>query len=256
MRKTAVDSCELFDFMANIVGISVLHPGGYEATDKLAGMCAVNSESHVLDLACGRGTTAIYLTKKYGCRVTGIDISDQLIQDGRQLVEKAGLTDRVELRAANALDLPFENALFDTVISQAFFLLIDEKENALKEMNCVLKSGGSVGALELSWFKYPPEEIYQTIVKKMCGKLITRVVTYDEWDQFFTSAGLSQIETRQFLMKSGMAGMFRDEGLLNALRIMFKSMTRPSVRKRMMDMRHTFTQYSEYLGYGLFSYRK
>jgi len=47
-RRCAVDidKCDIFDFMANVVGKTVLHPGGYKATEKLAELCHINTHTH------------------------------------------------------------------------------------------------------------------------------------------------------------------------------------------------------------------
>jgi 2-polyprenyl-3-methyl-5-hydroxy-6-metoxy-1,4-benzoquinol methylase len=71
--------CDIFEFMAQHVGLTVIHPGGLAASSRLAETCGIGVGDRVLDLGCGKGTTAIYLARKYGCDVTGIDLSDELV---------------------------------------------------------------------------------------------------------------------------------------------------------------------------------
>jgi cyclopropane fatty-acyl-phospholipid synthase-like methyltransferase len=71
--------CDIFEFMAQHVGLTVIHPGGLAATSRLAETCGIGVDYRVLDLGCGKGTTAIYLAGKYGCDATGIDLSDELV---------------------------------------------------------------------------------------------------------------------------------------------------------------------------------
>jgi ubiquinone/menaquinone biosynthesis C-methylase UbiE len=59
--------------MAQHVGLTVIHPGGLSATSELAEASGLREGGHILDLGCGKGTTAIYLARKYGCDVTGVD---------------------------------------------------------------------------------------------------------------------------------------------------------------------------------------
>ncbi len=61
MSDRCNNKCGLFDFMANEVGIKVLHPGGYKATKELCSMCNMDERSHVLDLACGAGTSSFFM---------------------------------------------------------------------------------------------------------------------------------------------------------------------------------------------------
>ena len=78
-EKCTIEKCDIFDFMAQHVGLSVLHPGGFEATSELANRCGFNEDQKIIDIACGKGTTSIYLAKRFGCKVIGIDFSERLI---------------------------------------------------------------------------------------------------------------------------------------------------------------------------------
>ena len=249
-------TCGLFDFMANEIGIKVLHPGGYKSTKELCSMCDLNENSYVLDLACGAGTTAFFISDRYGCRIVGIDISEDLIAIANKDLGKRGDKGNIRFEVADALEIPFPDKTFDAVISQAFFILIDEKEKALEEISRVLKPGGYFGSLELSWFKAPPKRAYEELVNKTCNDFIPRVVTFDEWDSFFRSKSLTRVATREYPMDSGMFQMLESEGVANSLRIMAKMLGNSQARTRMMTVQKTFHKYSDYLGYGLFCYRK
>lgn len=254
MSNECDTSCGLFDFMANEVGIKVLHPGGYEATDELISLCHLNENSHVLDLACGTGTTAFYLSKKYHCQITGIDISENLIeQANRDLKIKKG---NISFKVADAFAIPYPDNTFDAVISQAFFVFIDEKEKVMKEIIRVLKPGGYFGALEKSWFTRPTEEGLSELTEKTCKDFIPRVVRFSDWENFFDSENLIHIATSKHRMKSGISKLLKSEGLENFLKIMFKMMCHPNIRNRMMVVQKTFEKYNDYLGYGIYCYKK
>lgn len=57
-------------------------------------------------------------------------------------------------------------------------------------------------------------------------------------------------------MVGGMLKMIKTEGILNFVKIMQKMMRNSVDRKRMMDVQKTFDKYNDYLGYGLFSFKK
>jgi cyclopropane fatty-acyl-phospholipid synthase-like methyltransferase len=84
----SVAKCDVFEFLAKHVGITVLHPGGFEATHKLLKALNITAHSKVIDIACGKGTTAVFIAKKYGCHVTAIDIDEKLIEDAKYLTRK------------------------------------------------------------------------------------------------------------------------------------------------------------------------
>ena len=84
-NETSIEKCDIFEFMASYVGLTVLHPGGFESTRKLLHMCLLDSSKKVLDIACGKGTSSILIAKKYGCKVVGIDINPILIKEAIEL---------------------------------------------------------------------------------------------------------------------------------------------------------------------------
>lgn len=256
MEKNNNGQCGLFDFMANTVGIKVLHPGGYKSTDELCSTLEIKESSHVLDVACGTGTTSLYLSDKYGCQITGFDISEDLIKIANKSLEQNDRDGKVKFEVANALELPYPDNSFDIVISQAFFILIDEKEKALKEIVRVLKPGGHFGSLELGWFKNPPVDAYEELVAKTCNNFIPRVVGFDEWEKFFSSEKLTHLATKKHPMTSSMLAMFATEGFFNSMKVMLKMMGNSSIRKRMMNVQKTFGKYNDHIGYGIFSYKK
>jgi ubiquinone/menaquinone biosynthesis C-methylase UbiE len=256
IQKNNNGQCGLFDFMANTVGLKVLHPGGYKSTDELCSTFQIRKESHVLDVACGTGTTSLYLSDKFDCQITGFDISDDLINIANKSLEQNDRNGKVKFEVANALEIPYPDNTFDVVISQAFFILIDEKEKALKEIVRVLKPGGYFGSLELAWFKQPTKEAYEELLEKTCNNFIPRVVGFDEWKEFFRSVDLTHMATKKHPMTSSMLDMFNTEGYYNSIKVMLKMMGNSSIRKRMMNVQNTFGKYDDYLGYGIFSYRK
>ena len=256
MTDTCNAQCGLFDFMAHEIGIKVLHPGGYKSTGELCLKSNITKNSVVLDLACGVGTTSFYIQDGFGCKVIGVDIDKNLISIAKESLIKRTNKDKITFKVANAFELPFRDNTFDAIVSQAFFILIDDKEKALEEISRVLKSGGFWGSLELSWFKVPPREAYNELVTKTCSDFIPRVLTFEDWEKFFASQNLIHIDTSKHPMDSGMLKMLQSEGLGNFIRIMCRVLSNSQARKRMMDVQATFRKYKQYLGYGIYSYEK
>ncbi len=118
------------------------HYGGVEANDELARLAELDESCHVLDVCSGMGGTARYLGHNYGCRVTGIDLTESRVAGATRLTEMAGLGDRVEFRCVNALDNPYPDQSFDVVISQEAFAHIPNKPLLMGECVRVLKEGG------------------------------------------------------------------------------------------------------------------
>ena len=120
------------------------HFGGVPANDALAALGNIDDGCHVLDVCCGMGGPSRYLAHNYGCRVTGIDLTESRIDGAMRLTAMAGLDDRVTFQQANALELPFVDGVFDVVISQEPFCHIPDKDRLVAQCARVLKPGGRV----------------------------------------------------------------------------------------------------------------
>lgn len=164
-----IEKCDIFDFMANVVGLTVLHPGGFRATNELARLCKINKNAHVLDIVCGKGTSAYYLSKRFGCRVSRIDIEKGLISQARKLATRKKMDAKLTFKVANAENLPFADNEFDVPIFQAVLVLVNDKEKAIKEAIRVTKPYKYIGILELSWQKQPTKEFFEEAIKKICS---------------------------------------------------------------------------------------
>ncbi|MFC2003204.1 class I SAM-dependent methyltransferase [Chloroflexota bacterium] len=122
-----------------------LRPGGLKLTTRLAEVAGIGANDTVLDIACGKGTTAFFLAREYGCHVIGIDLSDKMISSCRSKADEEKLADRVSFLRGDAESLPFRNGSFDTVISECSFSLLPDKEIAARDIKRVLRLGGKAG---------------------------------------------------------------------------------------------------------------
>ena len=113
-----------------------------DAIDLLMEMTEVNGEDEVLDVACGPGLVACEFAPHVK-HVTGIDITEAMIEQARKRWEESGL-DNVEWMTGNAVPLPFEDNIFSLVITRYSFHHFLEPAKALEEMVRVCKPGGRV----------------------------------------------------------------------------------------------------------------
>jgi SAM-dependent methyltransferase len=103
----------------------------------------------VLDIACGTGVVAITAARA-GARVTGLDLTPQLLERARENAKLAGV--EVEFREGDVEQLPFDNADFDVVLSQFGHMFAPRPEVAIAEMLRVLRAGGTI-----AFSTWPPE---------------------------------------------------------------------------------------------------
>lgn len=107
----------------------------------------------VLDLATGTGDLAIATARRMGAAgtVTGVDLSEEMLIQGRFKVADEGLQKNVELVQANAESLPFDDVSFDRVTVAFGVRNFENLEGGLCEAWRVLKPGGRLVILELSY---------------------------------------------------------------------------------------------------------
>ncbi|MEZ3143272.1 class I SAM-dependent methyltransferase [Halobaculum sp. MBLA0143] len=87
----------------------------------------------ILEIACGTGRFTVMLAER-GADVTGLDISDAMLTQGRQKARRAGVADRIEFLRGDAGRLPFPDDYFDAVVAMRFFHLADDPAGYLREL--------------------------------------------------------------------------------------------------------------------------
>ncbi len=110
-----------------------------------------DSPRHILDVATGTADMAI-MAYKLLCpeKVTGIDISEQMLEVGRKKIEKEGLVDKITLQSGDSETIKFAENTFDAVMAAFGVRNFENLENGLAEMLRVLKPGGQLVILEFS----------------------------------------------------------------------------------------------------------
>jgi demethylmenaquinone methyltransferase/2-methoxy-6-polyprenyl-1,4-benzoquinol methylase len=133
----------------------------------------------VLDVATGTGDLAI-TTHKYlkPEHITGIDISNGMLEIGRQKISKLGLENSITLLQADSEALPFEDNQFDAITVAFGVRNFESLHKGLSEMLRVLKPGGKLIVLEFSKPKTVGfkslYQIYMKLVTPGIGKLISK----------------------------------------------------------------------------------
>ena len=125
------------------------HTRGLAATGELAKLAGITAEMAVLDVGSGLGGPARFLAGAYGCRVTGIDLSESFVDAARYLTERTGQSDLVSFKTASALELPFDAGLFDAVLLQHVAMNISDRARLYREIRRVLKSGGTFATFDV-----------------------------------------------------------------------------------------------------------
>jgi ubiquinone/menaquinone biosynthesis C-methylase UbiE len=134
----------------DLAPVDEFHGGQRPATIRLAEMVGLTGAERVLDVGSGIGGPSRFLASRYGCRVTGIDLTAEFCRVAEMLTRRTGLTDKVSYRQGNALDLPVEDMSFDVVWSQNAAMNIADRDRLYGEMYRVLKPGGRLALQEVA----------------------------------------------------------------------------------------------------------
>ena len=115
-----------------------------------------NNPATILDIATGTGDFAISASKYTNAKITGIDISQGMLDIGVEKITKKGLTDRIKLQLADSESLPFKDNSYDAITAGFGVRNFENLNKGLSEMYRVLKKGGIVAILEPSEPNYFP----------------------------------------------------------------------------------------------------
>jgi ubiquinone/menaquinone biosynthesis C-methylase UbiE len=234
---------------------------GLKATKELLRMCHLNEEKYVLDVGCGAGITPSYISKKFGCRVVGVDFSEKMLSLAKERA-KRGKAEKLEFKKADAPGLPFEEGTFDLVISQSIVSFVQDKESAIKEYARVVKPHGYVGINEAIWLTDSPPSDLNAYVRCISGAELKNA---GQWRKLFDDSDIKEVEIR--IYKTSALKQYRDEvvyiGLGDYLKgwAKFVSMLfiQPEFRgymKNIWPSRRLLKIFFNHIGYGLFVGRK
>lgn len=124
---------------------------------KLVKRAGVEPGQRVLDVACGTGVVSVTAARR-GARVTGLDLTPELLQRARENASIAGV--EIDWHEGDVENLPFGDGAFDVVLSEFGHMFAPRPDVALGEMLRVLKPGGT-----LAFSTWPPELFVGRIFK-------------------------------------------------------------------------------------------
>ncbi len=129
--------------------VDEFHVGGLEATKELAAQMELRAGLRVLDVGSGIGGPARYFAAGHGCRVTGVDLTEEFTQVAGRLTRLVKLEALVDFQAGSALEMPFEAGAFDRASMIHVGMNIADKDALFSEVRRVLKAGGLFAVFDL-----------------------------------------------------------------------------------------------------------
>jgi SAM-dependent methyltransferase len=155
----------------------------------------LDSESRVLDIACGKGGPALILASTFGCRILGIEVREGFAGEARARVAAAGLESLVEVQTADAASVELEPGAWDVALCLGAAFVWGTIADAAAALHPAVRGGGSVAIGEPFWRQLPPSvgahegdfvSLAETVARfEGAGVATTGIIagSEDDWDR-------------------------------------------------------------------------
>lgn len=145
---------------------------------KVVKLVGENNPKQILDIATGTGDLALMMASLNPDRIVGLDISEGMLNVGKQKIAKSNLSDTIEMVVGDSENIPFEDNTFDAITVSFGVRNFETLDKGLTEIHRVLKPGGKFVVLETSNpTKFPFKQgykFYTNFILPVIGKLFSK----------------------------------------------------------------------------------
>jgi ubiquinone/menaquinone biosynthesis C-methylase UbiE len=133
----------------DLAAVDEFHIGGRKASEDFLTQLSLSPDRHVIDIGCGLGGAARFAASRFGCQLTGMDLTKEYIETGRILSSWVGLDDLVTLHHGSALSMPFDDGAFNAGYMLHVGMNIEDKAKLFSEIYRVLQPGSMFGVYDV-----------------------------------------------------------------------------------------------------------
>ena len=145
---------------------------------KVVKIVSENNPKTILDIATGTGDLAIMMSQLKPNKVIGLDISEGMLEVGKQKISKENLDDTIEMVVGDSENMPFDDNSFDAITVSFGVRNFANLDKGLKEILRVLKPKGTFVVLETSNpTKFPFKQgykFYTSFILPIIGKIFSK----------------------------------------------------------------------------------
>ncbi|MBB4638432.1 class I SAM-dependent methyltransferase [Longimicrobium terrae] len=178
--------------MLDLVRLSrdvVFPPGGEDLYRQIGRLTELTADTEVLDVACGRGTTGLFLAESFGVSGVGVDHDPVLVQQAERRGRESRAAGRFTFETASLDDLPFKDASFDVVIGEIGLAALADPARAVAELARVTRPYGCVVLVQLIWTGNVDPNRREILVRHLGARPMILV----EWKQLLRDAGVVEL---------------------------------------------------------------
>ena len=174
----------------------IQNPTSPEKIRRVGELLRLDSQSRLVDVACGKGGPAIVLAEAFGCRIVGVERAPVFVQVARKRIAEAGLESLIEVIERDARDFSLEPNAFDAALCLGASFIWDGLDGTLAALAPAVRPGGHVVVGEPFWRQWPlPDEIDPegftslpgTIERFQAAGLVPMgliAASEDDWDRY------------------------------------------------------------------------
>jgi cyclopropane fatty-acyl-phospholipid synthase-like methyltransferase len=233
-------------------GKKILRPGGRLATEQLFTWADFKPGETVLELASSYGESAIAIAKRFNVSIVGVEQDPDSVAKARANIEAAGLSDQITIVEGDIFQLDRITDKFDYVLAEAILTMQSNpgKAKILSIIRDRLKPSGKFLAHELLVHS---DEAQLRKSLSQAIRVNANPLSLAEWAAACENAGLTLQQQQTGSMKLlNLSQIVRDEGLLRTVKIAWNILTNPNLRHRILQIRRSFKQHQNQLGYIIF----
>jgi SAM-dependent methyltransferase len=158
----------------------------------------IGPETHMLDVACGKGAPAAILAATFGCRITGVERAPEFAAVARERVAATHLGHLVSIVEQDATDFVLEPEAYDVTMCLGASFVWEDLAGTLAVLVPATRPGGHVVVGEPYWRRWPlPEDVddegYATLAETAsrfasAGLSLETLIdsSQDDWDRYET----------------------------------------------------------------------
>jgi SAM-dependent methyltransferase len=172
----------------------IQNPTSPEKVRVLGELLRLGPDTHVLDIACGRGGPALVLASTFGCRITGVEKSPEFAAAAQARAAEAGLAPLVDIVVADAREFPLAPGSWDVALCLGATFIWDGLTGTLAALVPAVAAGGHIAVGEPYWRQAPASDddlgyvhLVETVRRFEAAGLATVGVvaaSVDDWDRY------------------------------------------------------------------------
>jgi demethylmenaquinone methyltransferase/2-methoxy-6-polyprenyl-1,4-benzoquinol methylase len=163
-----------YDFLNHFLSLGIDHSW----RKRLVKQLRKQNAARILDVATGTADLAIAAAKIPGTHVTGIDISEEMLEIGRKKIIEKGLEKRISILKGDSENIEFPDGEFDAVMVAFGVRNFENLSKGISEFYRILKPGGIAYILEFSQAKgmvfKPLFKFYFLRILPLLGRMISK----------------------------------------------------------------------------------